>query len=216
MVNLGLYIHDFKLDEHLNSDLLRCLRRYQFPPQTEIYAQAAEQTRLYFLVSGQAQVYCYHPNGKISILALLSPLAVIGDLELFSFDNLQTNVITVEHTVLLGIEKEFVVKYGYNDPRFLRFIIHHLTTKLYETSLIQLGNGLPLINRLATYLLTQSPKDGLVFPSKPHLAALLGTTHRHLNRVLKTLESEGLIYMERQSRRILILNPDGLRRHTES
>jgi CRP-like cAMP-binding protein len=173
----------------------------QLPPQTEFYLQTGEQTSIYFLVAGKVQVNYAHTNGRLSVLAMMLPLALIGDLELFSYDTIQTNVMTLEPTVLLGIEKEFVLRFGYDDPRFLRFVIHHLTSKLYQTSLLQTGHSLPLINRLAAYLLTQP--DVIPFDSKADLAGLMGTTTRHLNRVFKTLETENLIHIEQHTIHIL-------------
>lgn len=53
---------------------------------------------------------------------------------------------------------------------------------------------LPVISRLALYILahpTNNEKEKVVLPSKEDIASLLGTTPRHLNRVLKELvESE--------------------------
>ncbi|HEX3051759.1 MAG TPA: Crp/Fnr family transcriptional regulator [Aggregatilineaceae bacterium] len=207
------YIRAFALDQHLNQDLLRCLKVYQYAPQVEFYVQTDEQTIIYLLVAGKVQINHYHANGKLSVLAMMTPLAVIGDLELFSYEAIKTNVITLEESVLLGIEKGFALKYGADDPRFLRFIIQHLTAKLYQTSRIHTGNVLPLIKRLAAYLLEQD-EDVIALSSKSHLAGLLGTTPRHLNRVLNTLADEGSIQPSPHT--IRILKRDSLKRRTES
>ncbi len=210
------YIHEFSLGDHLNTDLLRGLRLFRYPPGTELYSQAGEQWYVYLLVAGQVQVNVVHPNGKLAVLALLSPLAVLGDLELFSDDTLQTNVVTTEASVLLGIEKALVLRCGWDDPRFLRFVIHHLTTKLYQTSLRQTGNVLPLSARLAAYLIAQpSTPDGLILlPARASLAGLLDTSPRHLNRVIKDLESATLIWRDRQ--RVRILDRAGLARWADA
>ena len=53
---------------------------------------------------------------------------------------------------------------------------------------------LPVINRLATYILSQaSDGDTVILPDKEGLASLLGTTSRHLNRVLRELVESGSI-----------------------
>jgi CRP-like cAMP-binding protein len=150
------------------------------------------------------------------VLALVSPLAILGDLELFSYETLKTNVVTTEASVLLGIEKDFVLQYGYDDPRFLRFVIHNLTAKLYQTSLYQTGNVLPLAARLATYLIEQpvTPDGVILLPARTHLAGLLGTSPRHLNRVIKDLEGAGLIRRDRQ--RLRILDRAGLARRADA
>ncbi|HEX2619583.1 MAG TPA: Crp/Fnr family transcriptional regulator [Phototrophicaceae bacterium] len=210
------HVRDFALRDHLNPDLLRCLRLFQFPAQVELYSQTGEQKWLYFLVTGKVQVTYYHLNGKESILALLTPLALIGDLELFTQMDIETTVLTAEASTLLGIEKAFALRYGYDDSRFLRFVIQNLTAKLYGSSHIQIQQSLPLISRIAVYLLSQPVMSGEVvtLESVAHLAGLMGTTNRHLNRVVRQLVIEGLI--TRQKNRVRILNRVGLMKYAES
>lgn len=200
------YIQKFALHEHLNADLLRGLRLYQLPAQAPLYVQTEELTTLYFLVAGKAQVGHDHLNGKQAVLAMLTPLTVIGDLELFTDDKVTTTITTFEPTVLLGIEKALVMRYGYDDPRFLRFIIHHLTIKLSQSGVIQVGQVMPLISRFAAYLLAGN--DSQTLPPKAHLAGLLGTTVRHLNRVIQQLQTEGVIRLD--NRTLIILKHDQL------
>lgn len=199
------YIEKFALHNYLNADLLRCLRLFELPPHRDLYVQQHELTLLYFLVDGKVQVGHDHPNGKQAVLAMLTPLAVIGDLEVFGFEDIHTNLRTLEKTTLLGLEKTFVLRFGYEDPQFLRFIIHHVITKLYHSSNIQVGHALPLINQVAAYLLDKRESDIVILPSKLHLAGLFGTTSRHLNRVIKQLKVDGIIRVENRSVHILNL-----------
>ena len=95
---------------------------------------------------------------------------------------------------MLGIASEVVARYGADDPRFLRFLIDQLREKLYKTNSLQVNQGLPVLSRLAMYILAQQPQDDLVtLPGKEQLASLLGTTTRHLNRVLNQLTETGAI-----------------------
>lgn len=201
------YVEQFALGEALNPALLRCLRLYSFPAQTALYTQSADTPLLYLLVEGRVQVTYDHPTGTFGLLAMMSPLAVIGDVEIFEPAENYSNVITLENSVCLGIEKRFVLQYGADDPRFLRFIIRHLVSKLVHASLIQTTIVLPLAARLAAYLLRQ-PSNPIVLPGRGALAALLGTTPRHLNRVLKQLHDSGLITAS--GTRIQVLNAGGL------
>jgi CRP/FNR family putative post-exponential-phase nitrogen-starvation transcriptional regulator len=201
------YIHAFELDQHLNPDLLRCLRLVSLPAQREFYVQTEEQTSIYLMVAGKVQVQHLHPNGKTAVLAMMTPLAVIGDLELFRFEDIKTNVVTLEPITLLAIEKPFVIRYGYDDPRFLRFIIHQLTSKLYESSNIHVGSVLSVTHRFAAYVLQlheQGGDNSLLLPAKAHIASLLGTTSRHLNRVIRQLQDEGIVSLH--GHRLTILN----------
>jgi CRP-like cAMP-binding protein len=212
---LAAYIHQFALADHMSQDLLRCLRLYRFAAQTEIYSQDRDPTVIYFLVAGKIQVNHYHPNGKHLILGNLTPLAVIGDLGLFYDNDLSMTITALEPSILLGIEKGLAVRYGYDDPRFLRLIIRNLAAKLYGSTVVLTRTVLPLIGQVAAYLLDQ-PTDvdnQIRLESKQYLAGLTGTTVRHLNRVFKSLEAENLIRLS--GNRLEILNRTELARYTE-
>lgn len=211
---LTKYIDQYALDAHLNADLLRSLHVYQFDAEQEVYTAKDELEHLYFLVYGKVQVSYYLANGKRSIIAMISPFSVIGDIELFEDKPLQLDVISTETSIFLGIKKADVVQYGYHDPQFLRFIIHHLSRKLRGSGYNQLSHDLPLINRLANYLLIQPINENIItLESKVIIADLLGTTARHLNRIIKTLEDEGIITWEKN--RVTVNNMAKLKSYGE-
>lgn len=208
MNSITSFIDHFHLADHLNPDLLCRLHLFQYPTGTAIFAQSGEQQMLYFLVSGKLQVNILHPNGKYSVLAFLTPLAMVGDLELFGSDTTQTNVICTEPSTLLGLAKADALQFGYDDPKFLRLVITHLSAKLTATSHLQSRAVLPLVYQLAAYLLNQPthPDGKIVLESKADLAAMLGTTPRHLNRTLKHLETEDIIRLKGKTLTLLDLS----------
>lgn len=191
------YISKFEIDRFLNDDLLAHLRLFHFPAYSHVYVEEDEQHYLYFLVEGQVQCSHYHLNGKLAVIALSEPFAAIGDMEILSDVRVQSNVIATQDTIMLGIERHIVERYGANDPRFLRFLIDQLRHKLYETNALQMNQILPVINRLALYILAHTSADDVIMPpDKEDLASLLGTTSRHLNRVLKELVEAEIISSE--------------------
>ncbi len=189
------YISTFDMTRFLNDDLLNNLRIFHFPAYSNVYIEEAEQYMLYFLVEGQVQCSHYHLNGKLAVIALSNPFEVIGEIEIFNEDRLHSNVIATQRTVMLGIERDIVRRYGTNDPQFLHFLIDQLKVKLYRTNALQMNQVLPLISRLSLYLLSQSlnKDNSFVLPAKEELASLMGTTTRHLNRVLKQLVESGCV-----------------------
>ena len=73
----------------------------------------------------------YLANGKHSIIMMITPFSIVGDMELFEDKKLQMNVITTETSIFLGIRKPDALQYGYDDSRFLRFIIRYMSHKLF-------------------------------------------------------------------------------------
>lgn len=189
------YVSEFNMVEFLNDRLLAHLKLFHFPAFSNVYTEQDEQHYLYFLVRGQVQCSHYHLNGKLAVVALSTPFAAIGDLEILTQERVYSDVIATQDTTMLGIASDVVHRYGANDPRFLRFIIDQLREKLYKTNTLQMNHILPVINRLVVYMLAQpaNEDDAIVLPNKEELASLLGTTPRHLNRVLKELVESGNI-----------------------
>jgi len=205
------YVMQFEMDRFLSAELLDCLQLFHFSAYSNVYIQEDEQHVFYFLVEGQVQCHHYHLNGKLAVFALSNPFAAIGDVEVLNEERLRSNVITTRDSILLGIASEDVKRHGEHDPKFLRFLIDQLRTKLYATNELQVGNQLPLLNRLAVYLLAQTndqPNQEIRLPNKETMASLLGTTQRHLNRVFKQLVEIGALAVDYPV--VQILNRDQL------
>lgn len=190
------YVAQFGMTRFLNENLLDHLQLFHFPVYSHIYIEQDEQHYLYFLVEGQVQCSHYHLNGKLAVIALSKPFSAIGDLEILSESRVNSNVIAMQETVMLGLDSAVVDRYGADDPRFLRFLIAQLREKLIKSDELQTTQAMPVINRLAVYLLAQpaaNGEGGVLLPDKEGLASLMGTTPRHLNRVLRELVDGGCI-----------------------
>lgn len=202
IVNAEKTIQDYVSVHHmasfLNEDLLDALQLFHFPAYSHIYIEQDKQHYLYFLIEGQVQCNHYHLNGKLAVFALSQPFCLIGDLEILSDKPLNSNVTATENTIMLGIQSDIVQRYGANDPVFLRFLLEQIREKMFKSTSLQTANVLPTINRLAIYMLANSTWNEnkgcmIILPSKEELASLMGTTPRHLNRVIKQLVESGAI-----------------------
>jgi CRP-like cAMP-binding protein len=99
---------------------------------------------------------------------------------------------------------------GADNPALLRFLLETITMKFELKSHSMSFNLLyPVEVRLASYLLSMTPET----PTLPvsdlvDAADLIGTSYRHLNRVLRQFSQDGLI--ERTNRMITIIDRAGL------
>jgi CRP-like cAMP-binding protein len=213
--SLQEYIEQFQLADHLNLGLLRSLHLMRLDEERDLDVNDDEQARLYFLVAGSVYVSYDHLDGTRSSIGTLTPLALIGELDLFIEPNLRLSITTAEPSIFLYTEREFALRYGANDARFLRLVIHNLSTKLIRSTLILRHNVLPLSGQVAALLITQTA-DGnnrLRLQSKTYLAELVGTTTRHLNRILNSFAVEGVITVEENL--IVICDREALTRHAK-
>jgi CRP/FNR family putative post-exponential-phase nitrogen-starvation transcriptional regulator len=199
------YVEQFHMADFLNKDLLNRLELFHFPAYANVLIEQDQPHYLYFLVEGQVQCHHYHLNGKLAVFAVSNPFTAIGDLEVLNDTPVHSNVIATRDTKMLGLSSEAINYYGANDSRFLRFLIDELRLKLYKTNSFQANQQLPVISRLAVYLLSQPVNESgtMTLPYKEAVASLLGTSFRHLNRVFRTLIDTGTITMDYPSVRVL-------------
>lgn len=191
------FVRDHNLNAHLNANLRRHLRLVQYPADHELFVPDDETAKLYFLVKGSAHVNYDHINGKRSIVGTLEPLALIGELDLFYDPGLDLTITTAESSTFLYLEQATALRYGADDPIFLRLVVYALSEKLTRSTVILKYNVLSLREQVTAYLLDQPTDDQghIHLPSKTQLAELMGTTPRHLNRVLNAIIAEGLVTM---------------------
>jgi CRP-like cAMP-binding protein len=110
-------------------------------------------------------------------------------------------VESLNDTVFIAIKYSDLNKYAKEDAKFLRFVVKNLSHKLYTTTISNSINLLqPLENRFACYLLSVSTDESVknfnseIRTSKlTELANLLGTSYRHLNRVICDMDKRGII-----------------------
>ena len=193
--DITYYVEKYQMRDFLNETLIKHLRLFRFAPDSHIFIEQDEQHLLYFLVDGQVQCNHYHASGKVAIFAIANPLTAIGDMEIMSEEPVYSNVIAMRPVTMLGIRREAVHRYGSDDPRFLRFLNDQLRRKIYALNALKKHEILPLRQRLIMYMLSQQMTDenAVILPEKDTLAAILGSTTRHLNRVLRELVKGGFI-----------------------
>ena len=132
-----------------------------------------------------------HSTGQWAVFAFETPLSIVGELELFmdSVEMTNVNLQAVTDSLLLVAPLSVVQQHGYDDTRFLRFLLRNIVQKLYFSSTLLSQAPLSVETRLAYYLLDCYQQEGTPFQleKREAVAALLGTSTRHLNRTLKRL-----------------------------
>ncbi|OOC61147.1 Crp/Fnr family transcriptional regulator [Paenibacillus ihbetae] len=198
--------------EELEPYLLLC----NYDQGESICQQGGTAEYLYVLVEGKIKVFTTSPEGKALILSFKTPLEVIGDIEYIQGNPFINTVQAVMPTTMVAVHHRWLDKYGQSHPPLLQFLLQILTRKFYIKSNFMSFNLMhPVEVRLASYLLSISQGGSGAFESDPpdafqlsDIANLLGTSYRHLNRVIHKFCKEGLI--ERRRGIILIKNREKL------
>lgn len=214
--SIASYIEAFQLEGIFPKELKKYLQLYTFKQGEYICLQGDSLEAVYFLVEGKIKVYTMSPEGKTLILSFLTPIEVLGDIEYIREMEFINTVEAVTETVVIGVHKRWLHRYASDYPPFLQFLLDVITKKFHmKNSAMRFNLLYPVEVRLASYLLSVSfdKSDPFYNIESNHIhlkdvANLIGTSYRHLNRVIQKFSEDDLI--ERSKGYIYIKDRDGL------
>lgn len=210
------YLHIHRIESVFHEQIVPHLSLYGFDRGELVCSQGDPSQYLYVLVKGKVKVYTTSAEGKTLILSFKTPLEVVGDIEYVQGIDILNTIEAVSSVVMIGVHHRWLTKYGKVYPPLLQFLLHIITQKLaIKSNSLSFNLMYPVEVRLASYLLSVSfDESGSLFTEEPsaiHLmdtANLIGTSYRHLNRVIRQFCKEGLI--ERHKGCILVKDREGL------
>lgn len=214
---LNHYLHTHQIESIFNEQLLPHLSLYSFDQGELICSQGETTENLYILVKGKVKIYTTSEEGKTIILSFKTPLEVIGDIEYVQEIDIINTVEAVSPVYMIGIHHHWLKKYGHDYAPLLKFLLEIITRKFsIKSSSLSYHLMYPVEVRLASYLLSVSYDEAdSIFKWRisagglMDAASLIGTSYRHLNRVIKQFCTEGLL--ERNKDFILVKDREGLR-----
>lgn len=213
---LKSYLQTHKLETIFPELLVPHLSLYSFEQGEIICSQGEGAHYLYVLVKGKIKIYTSSAEGKTLILSFKTPLEVIGDLEYVQGIDFINTVEAVSSVMMVGVNHRWLKKYGSDHAPLLQFFLEIITKKFaLKSNSMSFNLMYPVEVRLASYLLAVSfAESDLLFKNQISIsikdaANLIGTSYRHLNRVITQFCEAGLI--ERTKGFILVKDREGLR-----
>lgn len=160
---------------------------------------------LFVLVEGKLKIHTLLPNGKSMLVRFARPMSLIGDVELLHQYPVRNQVESIGHSLLLFAGRKLLLRELEDNADLLRFLVGELSQKLYTLGQASALNLLyPVENRFASYLLSlfanniSVPRvDELRTGNLIETVELLGTSYRHLNRIVRRFINEGMITRQR-------------------
>lgn len=152
-------------------------------------------SNIYFFISGRGRAYRTLNNGKEVIYSTYGSGDIAGDLEFITNTSTTCNIINSDKLTCYKLPMSLIdVNIFFETYKlFSGEVARKFVTNSMRTS-IQLGYNLE--DRVAHYCLYEYNND--VF-SMDELAGFLGTTYRHLSRVLKKFSDSGFIKVENRN-----------------
>lgn len=213
---IKIYLQHFEIEQVFNEEIIPYLSLYSFEQGELICSQGEATHYLYVLVKGKVKIFTTSEEGKTLILNFKTPLEVIGDIEYVQQIDTINTVEAVSPVVMIGVRQSVLRRLSNNHAQFLQFLLDIITKKFYVKShSMRINLMYPVEVRLASYLLSvvydenEAVVSSQLTANITDTANLIGTSYRHLNRVIQDFCREGLV--ERSKGGILIKDLEGLK-----
>lgn len=208
------YIKKSRIKEYINNpNLDKYIKIHEYKNKEIIYNTNQDVDYFYMLLEGKLNIYINLKNGKSLLIKIYSPIEFLGDMEFVSKEKTQCEARALEKTILLGIKISDLEMLTKDDTKFYKFISKVLASKLRNASNSAAINLLyPVENRFCEYLMINSNYgQDLEFEidKLKYVAEILGSSYRHIQRIIKQLIKENII--EKNKNKIVIKNLDKIK-----
>ncbi|MGX1828384.1 Crp/Fnr family transcriptional regulator [Paenibacillus taichungensis] len=195
------YLKQYQLESVFHEPLRPHMTLCHFEKCELICREGETSEYLYVLVEGKVKIFTTSPQDKTLVLCFKTPLEVVGDIEYVRESNIVNTVQAVSPVVMLRIHYQWLAELASDYAPLLKFLLKIISHKFYIDSNFSNFNLMyPVEVRLASYLLSISTEEaGTVVHEEldafnlTDIANLIGTSYRHLNRVIQKLCADGLI-----------------------
>ncbi|HZM46189.1 MAG TPA: Crp/Fnr family transcriptional regulator [Burkholderiales bacterium] len=190
------------------------------PRGTVLFRQGDPCTRLHLISKGQIKIYIQTPHGEEKVIELVGSGGCLGETALFLDEAYIASAEAIIDTTLVHLSKEAVLQQLRRGPEFsrnmLRDVCRRLAQRTHDLEHCLLFNG---TQRVAAFILNQLPPNGMAgkqaavtLPTKKSIiASRLNLTQEHFSRILRDIQTAGLI--EVSGRQIRLVDVARLRNY---
>lgn len=177
------YVDDLQLSQQQLSQV----KIHTYDYKEYVIHEGDEISSLKIIISGNAKVTMSAHNGKTLLLSFYKSFGVMGDVEFLSGENATCNVIALSELKLISIPYSILSENLKQIDKQMHFLFKDLSYKLRNSSKQAVINNLyTLSNRVCGYIYSTNYKN-YFDENLTETSELLGTSYRHLLRVLKDL-----------------------------
>lgn len=176
------------------------------PERTMLIEQDTLDTVVYFIVSGEVRVYRSLENGDALPIGHRGENDLVGEMALFNNFKRMASVESTKPCVLLTLSAESFLKLIYSNPEIAVFLLQAFARQLFELG-ADVGTRVTdnLIERTRSALMKfeEASAGGNFKLEVDDLSTIVGATRLRMIDVLKDLEQEGRIKLQKDSIQIV-------------
>ena len=196
------------------------LRRKNFASQATLMLVEQSGEAVYFIISGTLKVHVEQRDGTDVIISILGPGEIVGELDLLDSGGRSANVVTLEETSLLWMDRASFKRCMETIPVMAFNLACTLAARLrLANAQIQALAALDTECRVARQLLGFSDRYGqpksdgdMYIPirlTQTDIAGMVGASREHVNKILVSYKERGYISVD-SSYRITIRDQGAL------
>ncbi len=188
-----------------------CLRRKVFPKGSAILWEKDPCRYIYFIISGEVEMYLLAPNGREQVLERMGIGEAFNLVPAFKHTlNNHANVRAATKVELFEMGKDDFMDLLERLPEFSLAVADYMARRL--AMMVNLVEDLSLLSvrqRIASFLIKQADTPSGRW-TQEDMARRLGSVRDVVGRILRQLESEGLIRFEHHQ--ILLVDREAIQK----
>jgi CRP-like cAMP-binding protein len=200
------------LDEAALSSIGRLVTERRFAKESLIVGQEDPGDALFVVSSGKVKVVLYGRSGREVILSIFKPGDFFGEMSLLDNQPRSANVIALEDSTLLMLERRLFARHLEQYPRTALNILAEMSRRLRRADAV-IGNLalLDVNGRVARFLRELAHNEGeqadgsVVIrqrPTQQEIASMVGTSRETVSRALSEFQRRG--FLEMTGRKIIL------------
>ena len=144
------------------SALTSQLQPTDFPPGHTVFAQGEPGDRLYIIISGKVKIGNRSPNGQETLLAILGPSDVFGELSVFDPGPRTSSATTITGVRAVSMDRDALRTWIADRPEIAEQLLRVLAQLINEVTKLLRKLRLPGASRLRRNLHGDGVKLGIV------------------------------------------------------
>lgn len=191
---------DSELKQFKLQDLFQSGLRRKFAKRAMVFHQGDDSDAVYWIESGKLKVYVTDDAGRISILRLMGPGELLGELALFDQHTRSASVEAIEESRLIALSLENLRPHLAQNLELMNLFNIQLSTRVRDLTeeLMQTRNcNAYTCFRSKLYALAETLDDGSMRLqqkfTQQELGEFIGTTRENINRFVKGLKQGGYL-----------------------
>lgn len=197
----------FLLENVLKNHSISDLKMEKFKKGTVIIEEGNEINSIYFMIHGKTKIYKEYENGKTLLIQFVNGLSFMGDAEYILGLNQATGSVEAVTDVILFrlLYVDLHNKYDTSNE-FKDYMMKHIINRFMTSDKKTMINLMyPVETRLSSYLLSvANEKSQITLENIKDLANNIGTSYRHIHRILRKFCDDKII--KKNNNEVTIIN----------